>query len=102
MRNAKANWVGEEKKLSTNLFENDFFQLTNNLEDFLPSKEIEEWLKQNHRGVSMAKFGVDMKKHCRIKKYEHIKSEVKSIDGKNTRGWCGLRKKGGLTPLLTA
>ena len=25
VRNAKANWVGEEKKLSTNLFDNDFF-----------------------------------------------------------------------------
>ena len=45
---------------------------------------------------SEAKFGVDIKKYCKIKKYENIKTDVKSFNGKSTRGWRGLKRKGGM------
>ena len=52
-----------------NKFLNDY-EITNNSDDRIQSKEIEDWLKVNSSKVSMTKFGLEMKKYVTINKFD--------------------------------
>jgi hypothetical protein len=67
VKQAKKDWVGEDVigGFMTN-FLNEF-EITNDEEDFITSHDIEHWLVCGKYGVSMKKFGVEMKKHVELK-----------------------------------
>lgn len=89
---AKQEWIGDESNYMMQ-FLNDF-EITDSRDDFITSSRIEEWIKSNSLGFTMKKFGIDIGKECKLKGYEHVKSEIKSIAGKKVRGWFGMRELG--------
>lgn len=72
-------------------FKNNF-EITNNPEDFIRSGDIQEWLNHEKKGISIAKFGLEMNRYCKINKLEIVKSHVKKIQGKNVRVWLGIKE----------
>ena len=86
---AKDEWVGQGATPIDAFFED--FEVTNNPADFVRSKDIEEWLVEKQLGITMKKFGMEMKKLCIIRKYENVKNEVKKIGGKPIRVWFGIK-----------
>jgi len=72
-------------------FLNDY-EITNNEDDFIKSDDIGKWLKTSRRLVTPTKFGLEMNKYCKIKKFENVgSSKFKKIGGKSFRGWTGIR-----------
>jgi hypothetical protein len=86
---AKQDWINTDKSFLDS-FVNDF-QLTNNEEDFVASKEIEEWLKSKNLGISMKKFGMEMTKHKLIHKLNKIEGKSKKVRGKVVQVWIGIK-----------
>ena len=86
---AKQDWISSDKSFLDS-FVNDF-ELTNNLDDYVLSKEIEEWLKSKNLGISMKKFGMEMTKHKLINKLDKIEGKSKKIRGKVVQVWVGVK-----------
>jgi hypothetical protein len=87
--NGKEDWIQDDKNL-IETFKEDF-EITNDVNDHIPAKFIEDWIKQKKLGISMKKFGVEMKKYCTIHNLKNIHSGVKHL-GKSVRVWVGIRK----------
>lgn len=87
---AKIDWVCNDKGFIDD-FKNDF-ELTNDEDDYVTSKRIEEWIKANNLGITAKKFGMEMQKHKIIHKLDVIKSGGKKINGKNVQVWFGVKE----------
>ena len=88
----KSEWVGDggEQKTITKFLES--FEITDNKEQFTISKDIEEWLNTEKIGITITKFSMELKKYCKLKKYNNIESKVKKISGKSKQAWIGIKK----------
>ena len=40
----------------------------------------------------MTKFSMELKKNCKLKKYNNIESKVKKVSGKSKQSWIGITK----------
>lgn len=87
---SKADWVDEENNILVK-FKQDF-ELTNDVNDFVKSSVIQEWIKKTKLDTSMKKFGMLMKKECLLKKLDKIESKVKKIAGKTPQVWVGIKQ----------
>jgi len=87
---AKKDWVGQEKNVIETFLEN--YKITNNPEHSVYSNVIDSWIQSEKLGITMKKFGLEMKRYCKIKKYDNVKSDNKKKDGKNTKAWFGVRE----------
>ena len=87
--NAKEDWIETENNCMKTILEN--YDITNNENDYILSKDIEEYLKERKIGVSMKKFGNEMKKYCKNKNYENVKNSIKKIENKVIRVWIGIK-----------
>ncbi len=87
--NAKKDWINEDKNIIDS-FKNDF-ELTGNKDDFVTSKVIEEWIKSNNLGITMKKFGMEMKKYLTVHKIDGIMSDNKKLSGKVIKVWFGIK-----------
>jgi hypothetical protein len=88
--NAKKDWIQEDKNFIEG-FKNDF-EITNEPEDFVPSKTIETWINQKKLGISMKKFGMEMKRYTLIHKLENVMSNNKKVYGKVVKVWFGMKE----------
>jgi len=86
---AKEDWVGQGSSPIESFFEE--FEITNNPDDYIRSKEIEEWLVEKQLGITMKKFGMELKKMCIIRRTDNVKNHVKKICGKGIQVWCGIK-----------
>jgi hypothetical protein len=86
----KRDWVDDDGDIISK-FINDF-EITNNQDNYIPSKDIEYWITENKLGISMKKFGVDMKKYCAKNKLDNVYSKDKKINGKSVMAWFGVKK----------
>ena len=86
---AKDEWVGKGSSPIESFFED--FEVTNNPDDYVRSKDIEEWLVQKQLGITMKKFGAEMKKYSIIHKKENVDSKNKKLNGKVVKVWFGLK-----------
>ena len=68
------------------------YEITNNDNDFVRSEDITYWLTNLNDGISIKKFSLEFKKHCAINKFDNVVSNVKRVDGKNTRCWFGIKR----------
>ena len=92
VKNCKTEWLGSESEnTSVNKFL-ESYEITNNIEDFIKSSEIDYWIKENKLNISITKFTMELKKYCSIKKYNNVESKVKKLCGKAVRGWFGIKK----------
>ena len=87
---ARDDWVGtvEENDIITK-FQN-VYEITNDRNNFIPSKDLQEWVEKTGDS-SYKKFFIDLKKFCDIKKYGNVYNDAKNINGKNAKVWFGIR-----------
>ena len=48
------------------------------------------WLKDTNQLVTMCKFAIELKKYCKIKKYNNVEVKQKKINKKNINVWIGI------------
>jgi phage/plasmid-associated DNA primase len=86
---AKEEWIGTEVGCISSFIQE--FEITNNENDFVLSSEIQEWLEQGKYGITMKKFGMEIKQYTKIKRLNNIRSIVKKINGKTPQVWIGIK-----------
>jgi hypothetical protein len=86
---SKDEWISNDKNV-IETFENDF-EITNNETDYVRSEDIEDWIKQRDLGITMVKFGSEMKKHAILNKLENVINKYKKINGKTRMCWFGVK-----------
>lgn len=91
IKQAKSDWIGDE--VIGGVIENLLgdYEITNNPDDYVPSCEIEAFLKDGKYGITMKKFGMEMKKYTTIKRYENVVSKSKKLKGKVVQCWVGIK-----------
>jgi hypothetical protein len=67
------------------------YEITNAEPDFVRSSEIQEWLEQGKFGITMKKFGMELKQYILKHKLDNVKSIVKKINGKTYNVWSGIK-----------
>ena len=70
------------------------YEITNNVEHFTKSSDIDLWIKDNKLNISITKFSMELKKYCSIKKFSNIESKNKKMAGKVLQVWVGINKFG--------
>ena len=68
------------------------FVITNNEDDFIESKMIKEWLKEEKVGISSKKMGMEIMKYCKKKDFNNVETVVKWHEGRSCRGWKGIKE----------
>jgi hypothetical protein len=86
--NAKAEWIEQDKSPITTFLKD--YDITNNAEDFIKSKDIQEWIEAKSLGISITKFGMEMKKYAAINKLNNVETKKKKINGKTENCWFGI------------
>ena len=87
---AKQDWIGEEATCLSKL-EQDY-EITDNENDYVLSSELEEWIKTNKIGITMKRFGMDMKLHCVRNNFVNVINKLKKVRGKGTQVWFGIKR----------
>lgn len=91
VKNCKHEWVGEQaENTCINKFI-DSYEITNNVEDFVKSVDIDIWIKENKLNISLTKFSMELKKYCGIKKFNNVESKNKKMGGKVLKVWVGIK-----------
>jgi phage/plasmid-associated DNA primase len=91
VKNSKKDWFGENEGDIVKKFLVDF-EITNNPEDYTASDEIQEWLKTAANGITIKKFGSELKRHCAAKKYEQVNNDNKKLLGRVKKVWYGIKR----------
>lgn len=68
------------------------YEITNNGEDFVLSTAIQQWLTDEKKGITITKFGMEMKRYATIHKLEQVESKNKKVGGKVVKAWFGIRE----------
>lgn len=89
--NAKVEWIGDDNDTNVmSKFMNEF-EITNNIEHYIESNDIQTWLECQKLGISFKKFSIELKKHVAINKYEFVESKNKKINGRVSKVWTGIK-----------
>jgi hypothetical protein len=72
-------------------FMNDF-EITGVETDYIKSLVIQEWLDKQKLGISMMKFGVELKKYVMINKVKNVYTKQKKLGGKPYNCWFGIKE----------
>ena len=91
LKTMKTEWVGEASENTTINKFLESYEITNDVNDYVKSSDIEIWLKENKLNVSMTKFAIEFKKYCSIKKFSNVESKNKKIAGKVPKVWIGIK-----------
>jgi len=92
VRDYKRDWIGEDESNYMKKF-TDEFAITNDVKDFIESKDIEDWICGLSLGITMKKLGAELKRYCIVRKFDFVESKVKSIEGKKKRVWFGIKRR---------
>jgi hypothetical protein len=88
---AKENWVAQDNSVIDTFMKD--YEITNNPTDFIYSSQIEDWIESNKMGISMKKFGMELKKYCAIRDFKEVVSKDKKDSGRSLKAWVGVRHK---------
>lgn len=55
------------------------------------SSEIQEWLDEKKIGITMKKFGMEIKRYIMKNNLKNVRPDVKSINGKSKQVWFGIK-----------
>ena len=69
----------------------NYFELSDNINDYVLSREIQDWLQEKNIGISMKKFGMEINKYIIINNLKNVRNYVKSINGKSKQVWFGIK-----------
>jgi hypothetical protein len=87
---AKEDWIGNEVGCIPAFLQE--FEITNLVEDFVTSGEIQEWLERGKLGITMKKFGMEMKQYTLKNKFDNVSNLAKKINGCKKIVWLGVKK----------
>lgn len=87
VKNSKTEWIAETPNIVNALMTD--YTFTNNVEDFVLSTELQEWLKD--RDITITKLGREINKYLEVSKLNGG-SNKKKIAGKTTAIWTGLKR----------
>ena len=91
VKQGKHEWVEEAEGVLSTFFKD--FELTgNDKKDKVKSSEIEDWMKAKKLGISMMKFGLEMKKFLKVNKIEGVYNKDAKVGGKNSKYWFGIKR----------
>lgn len=92
IKNSKTDWVGDATETNIiNTFLYDY-EITNNVNDYIKSADINFWLGEKNLGITFKKFTTELKQYCTIKKLFNVIGKDKKINGKCLRVWVGIKK----------
>lgn len=86
---AKEEWIGNENGCIDTFLED--FEITNDENDFVSSKDLDEWVKERKLGVSSRKLFMELNKYCKGNGKNVIVSRGKKIDGRFKQCWFGIK-----------
>jgi phage/plasmid-associated DNA primase len=89
--NSKKEWIEQDKTPITTFLKD--YNITDDVTDFIKSKEIQDWIDEKKLGISMTKFGMELNKYVVIHKLENVVRKIKKIGGKATQTWIGISPK---------
>ena len=80
VKNNKDDWIGDnvENNVITRFLQE--YTITNESDDYLPSRDIDAWMKDSNLLITMTKFGIELKKYCKIKKCNNVEVKQKKIN----------------------
>jgi len=89
---ARREWTGDDGSGFNHMtvFLEDF-EITNNPQHFVTSKDIEDWVTRKQFGISSVAFAKELKKYCKLQHFDRVKNDGKKISGKNKQCWFGIR-----------
>jgi hypothetical protein len=91
VKNAKKEWIETTCNYIETFLES--YEITNDEENFTKSKSIEDWVKDNKLGITMTKFGIELKKYVDMKKYKNVMNKYKKVGGKSVMCWFGIKER---------
>ena len=86
---AKEEWIGTDIGCLPAFLQE--YEITNAEHDFVRSSEIQEWLEQGKFGITMKKFGMELKQYILKHKLDNVNNILKKINGKPLRVWSGIK-----------
>jgi hypothetical protein len=86
---AKKDWFGDEIGCLPVFLEE--YEITDNANDYVISSEIQEWLEEKKIGITMKKFGMEIKRYILKNNLRNVRSDVKRICGINKNIWIGIK-----------
>ncbi len=91
VKRCKEDWIGKDECDFIKKFCNDY-TISNNLNDYVKSSDIECWIIYQQLGITMVKFAKELKQCCIIHKLNNVIYKVKKLDGKSLMVWFGIKK----------
>ena len=86
---AKSDWVPEDTSMIQKFL--DIYEFTNNIDDFIFSKDIGYWAEQNKLAMSTTKIALEIKKYVKKQGFDNICNKDKKVNGKTSVVWTGIR-----------
>ena len=87
---AKDDWFGSDEENSIMVKFQQKYEITNNIDDFVKSSEIENWTV-NEKESSYKKFCQELKKYCVVNGFNNVDTRDKKINKKVSKHWFGLK-----------
>ena len=84
----------ENESLTVDLIETfkEYFEITNNANDYVTSSEICEWIIEIVVNSDYCKFIKLLKQHCDSNNMRNVYNKDKKIYGRSVRVWFGIKK----------
>ena len=60
------------------------FEFTNNPDDFIKSQDLQDWLTNGNKGISIKRLAVDLKKYISKHKLDNVVNKLKSWRKRNS------------------
>ena len=86
---AKEDWIGIDVGCLSAFLQ--VYEITNDENDYVTSGEIQEWLELGKYGITMKKFGMEMKQYLLKHKLDKVVNILKKMNGKPLRVWIGIK-----------
>ena len=86
---AKEEWIGTDVGCMPAFLQE--YEVTNDENDFVRSSEIQEWLELGKYGITMKKFGMELKQYILKHNLDNVCNNLKKINGKPLRIWSGIK-----------
>lgn len=89
----KKDWIDSESDCVLSFLKE--YEITNirDNNNYVKSSEIQEWIDKKKLGITITKFGKELKKYCKIRKYDDVESDNKKLSGKVCKVWYGIKVK---------
>ena len=86
---AKKDWIGDEIGCLP-VFQEEY-EITDNINDYVLSGEIQEWIDEKKIGITMKKFGMEMKRYIISNNLKNVRNDVKKVCGISKNVWIGIK-----------